>query len=141
MQPEVGDDLIGCLMNRLYQVIVLSTLVDIRLVKVEKFPRDLKLVKGVRLTVIQHIVYFGVHGSSASRDIIYFICHVISQENLIKGSCEFVGWELLTVFHHSDKFSDHRHWDTENTFLICLVTSLNNIFKVLCEFMGENASR
>lgn len=91
MQPEVGDDLIGCLMNRLYQVIVLSSLVDICLVKVEKFPRDLKLVKGVSLTVIQHIAYFGVHGSSASRDIIYLICHVISQENLIKGSCEFVG--------------------------------------------------
>ena len=42
------------------------------------------------LTVSQHLAWFGVHGSSGSIDIIHSICHVISQDYLIEGLCEFI---------------------------------------------------
>ena len=49
----------------------------------------------------------------------FLVCHAISQESTIKGSCEFMGelkirvnlYEFLTliVSHYSSKFSGHRH--------------------------------
>ena len=41
------------------------------------------------------------------------------------------------VFHHSDKFGDHRYCDSGDTmFSICHLTSRDLMFKVLCKFMG-----
>ena len=45
-------------------------------------------------------------------------------------------WELLTVYHYSDKFNDHNHCDSGDiTFLICDLTSRDYMFKGLREFM------
>ena len=33
------------------------------------------------------------------------------------------GWEFFALYHHPDKFGDHRNCDSEDViFLICLVT-------------------
>ena len=48
-----------------------------------------------------HLCYFGAHRSSASGDITYVICHVTSQDHVMP-------MELLAVYHHLDKFGDHR---------------------------------
>ena len=37
---------------------------------------------------------------------------------------QIYGSELLWIYHHPDKFTEHRHSDSGNlTFLICYVTS------------------
>ena len=51
-------------------------------------------------------------------------------------------WELLMVYHHSDKFGDHRHCDSGVLFLFfCHVTLHDHMFKMLCKFMGGCLSR
>ena len=35
------------------------------------------------------------------------VCHVISQDHMIKGSCDFMGGSPL--IHHPAKFGGHRH--------------------------------
>ena len=37
------------------------------------------------------------------------VCDVISQDHVIKGSCDFCGWEPLKVSHHPTKFGSHSH--------------------------------
>ena len=37
------------------------------------------------LTVSQHVTYFGIYGTFASRGIMCLICRVTSQDHLIKG--------------------------------------------------------
>ena len=53
------------------------------------------------LTLSQHRALFGVHGFSASGDIMYLICHVTSHDYPTKRSCEFVGgssfWYVITL--------------------------------------------
>ena len=51
-------------------------------------------------------------------------------------------WVLLTVFHHSDKFSDQGRWHSgEIIFLVVHATSCNKILRELYEFMDKNSSR
>ena len=47
------------------------------------------------MTICQHLVYFGVHGSSAGGYIIYLICNVTSHEQLIDRAWEFTGENSL----------------------------------------------
>ena len=52
-----------------------------------------------------------------------------SQDHLIK-------WLLLVVGHHSDKFSDNRHYDKwDLMFLICHITYFYDLFKYSWDFM------
>ena len=43
------------------------------------------------LTVSHHFAIFGGHWSSASGEIAFLICHMSSQDHMIKGSCDFMG--------------------------------------------------
>ena len=45
-----------------------------------------------------HLDMFGDHGSSASRDIKYFICHVTLQKHVIEGSCNFMNGSFSQYF-------------------------------------------
>ena len=41
--------------------------------------------------VCQHPAKFGGYRHCCSGDIIILVCHVISQDHLIKGLCDFIG--------------------------------------------------
>ena len=63
-------------------------------------------------------IKFAGHGGLLYRDV-FLVCHVISKNHVIKGSCDY-GWEFLVVSHHPTKFGSRRHCDTEDMmFLIC----------------------
>ena len=53
------------------------------------------------LTVSQWLAEIADHGSSASGDIMFLLCHVTSQDHVIKESCEFIGrsssWYVTTL--------------------------------------------
>ena len=72
----------------------------------------------------------------------YLICHMTSQDHLIEGSCSVYEWKPLVVYHHRDKFGDHRNCDSADLmFLICHVTSRNHAFKRLIKFMIGRSSQ
>ena len=49
--------------------------------------------------------------------------------NLLIGM-QIFGWELLLLYHYTDKPCDHRHCDGGDImFLICHVSSCKHIFK------------
>ena len=49
---------------------------------------------------------------------------------------QIYGWELSTVYHHFEKFGEHRHGNSgDKNFLVCCVTTWDYMFKRLCEFM------
>ena len=51
-------------------------------------------------------------------------------------------WELLTVWHDTDAFRNHRNNNNEDLmFLISNVTLNDRMLKGLCDFMGANPSR
>lgn len=43
--------------------------------------------------VSQDLAQFGVHGSSATGDIMYLICYDTSRDHLIKGVMSIDGWK------------------------------------------------
>ena len=42
---------------------------------------------------------------------------------------------IIIICHYPQKFDDHRHFESRDTFLICQ-TVLHNMFKGLCYLMG-----
>ena len=50
---------------------------------------------------------FGGHRYYVSVDIMVLVCHVISQDPIIKESCNFIGRSSSS--YHSANFSDHKH--------------------------------
>ena len=42
------------------------------------------------------------------------VCHVISQDHVIKGSCDFYRWEPLMISHHPAKFGGLRQGGSED---------------------------
>ena len=72
------------------------------------------------------------HGSSSNGDIMYLICHIISQDHLIDG------WEFFTKWPHPDKIGDYGHNDGgDMMFLIRHMISRNDMFKRLCRLWME----
>ena len=67
--------------------------------------------------------YFHVCKSSASRNIMYLICHVSSQDLLFKCSCEFVGAVLSQI--------------AGITYFICPMTLQEHMIKGSYDFMGR----
>lgn len=51
----------------------------------------------------QRPIPFGRHGHCSSEDIMVLICYIISQDHVIKESCEFMS-EYLRVSHHPGLF-------------------------------------
>lgn len=43
------------------------------------------------IKVNYHPVKFSGHRHSGSRDIMFLVCHVIVQDDVIKGSCDYIG--------------------------------------------------
>ena len=41
--------------------------------------------------VYHHSAKFGSHRCCNSRDIMFLVCHLISQDHMIKGSSDFIG--------------------------------------------------
>ena len=51
----------------------------------------------------------------------FLVCHVILQNDLIRGSCDFFEWGPLMVSRHLAKIGGHRHFGSGGkTFLICI---------------------
>ena len=42
--------------------------------------------------VKQHPVKFGGHRACGDGDVMILVCHMISEDHVIKGSCDFVAW-------------------------------------------------
>ena len=81
---------------------------------------------------------FGVHCGS---DVIILICHVISQDHLIKDDATS-RQELIKVRYHSVKFGGHRHSGiVDIVILVCHVISLDHAIKGSCAFTGRGLSR
>ena len=77
------------------------------------------------------------HGSSAGGDIMYLICNVAFYDQLIEGSCKFMGGSILqyltTLISFQYKYCDNG----DATFLICHVTYREHMFKGLYELWVE----
>ena len=56
-----------------------------------------------------HPAKYGDNRHYCSGDIMYEICHVISEDHVINGSCDFLWWESFIERHHPTKFGGHRH--------------------------------
>ena len=67
-------------------------------------------------------------------------CHVILQDHVIKGSCDF-----MVSSHQGElpsKFGGHRHSDSKDIMnLVCHVILEDHVIKGSFDFMGGNHSR
>ena len=45
------------------------------------------------------------------------------------------------VFHHPEKFGDHKHCDNGYMFLICHMILQDHVTKEPCDFIGRYSSR
>ena len=62
------------------------------------------------LTVSYHLPKFGALRSSADGNKMHVLCHVTSQDHVIKRPHNFMGGNFMSaVCHHPDKFGDRRH--------------------------------
>ena len=55
-----------------------------------------------------HPASSGGRSSSGSGVIMILVCLMISQDHVVKGSCNLFGWEFLMISHHPAKFVGHR---------------------------------
>ena len=53
---------------------------------------------------------FGAHRHYGNEDVMILACRVILQDNVIKGSCDFLVKKAIKVNCHLAKFGEHRHW-------------------------------
>ena len=78
------------------------------------------------MKVRYHPAKFGGQGHCGRGNIMILVCHVILQDDAIKGSCDF--WlyerESINVSYHPAKFGSHRHSDSGDIVaLVCHVIS------------------
>ena len=97
---------------------------------------------GLRLK--QEVTIFpmsGGHWSSASGDVKFLMCHMISQDHVIEGSCVVTGGrEPLMVSGNLAKFDGHKYCDsTDMIFLkICCVILKDHVTKKPRDFTGRS---
>ena len=73
---------------------------------------------------------FGGHRDSESEDIAALFWHVISQDHVIKGQCEFCREKPIEVSYHNAKFGGHRHCVSGNIMiLVCHVIFQDHVIK------------
>ena len=86
-----------------------------------------------------HPAKFRGHRHCGSGDIIFLICHVISQDQIVKGSCDFKKQEPVKVGCHPDKFDSHRYSDNGDIMvLVCHVILQDYVIKGSYDFMGRS---
>ena len=66
------------------------------------------------LIVCHHPAKFSGHRHRASGYLIILVCHVISQDNVIKGSYDFIGYPLMV----SHQVCGHRYCDSGTIMLL-----------------------
>ena len=62
---------------------------------------------------------FGGPRHCGSGDIKILFCHMISQDDVINSSCDFMG--RIKASYHSAKFGGQRHSGGGDIFLVCHV--------------------
>ena len=97
-KQEVGDDLSVCILSLLSEVNTLPSLVAISPVKVEKQFFQFVTRSKIHITLrmgSSHVrspslAKFGTHRYSASGDIMYLICYLISLDHIIRRPPIFI---------------------------------------------------
>ena len=82
-------------------------------------PRDKRIIwlYGQERIKVDYVpAKFGDHRHSDSGDIMVLICHIISQDHLIKGSWDFTGWSPSRLSYQSAKLGDHKNCDSRYIF-------------------------
>ena len=82
---------------------------------------------------------FRGYWSSASGDIKYLICHVISQKHVIEGSSNYQ-WEFFMIYHHLAKFDGPRY-SSRDMFLVRHVIKQDHGMKGPGDYNDKNPSR
>ena len=67
-----------------------------------------------------HPAKVGGHSHSGSGVISSLVCHVILQDHVVKGSCDFMDGNPSWLSHHSAKFGDHRHCGSGDMMFLVL---------------------
>ena len=65
------------------------------------------------LIVCHHPAKFLGHSHYGSGDVMVLICHVITQDHVITGSCDF-GKESFKASHQLAKFGGHRRYKRQS---------------------------
>lgn len=66
----------------------------------------------------------GGHRHCSITDIILLVCHVVSQDLVIKESSDFVGRSISRLSYHPGRFGGQRHSGRVNIMLfVCHVTT------------------
>ena len=78
----------------------------------------------------QQLATFGGQRHCDSGDIMILVCHVISQDHVIKGSYDFFWQEPIKVRYPPAKIDGHRHSDSGDiVVLVCHVISQSHAIK------------
>ena len=88
--------------------------------------------------VYHHPTKFGGHIHCGGVDITVLVCQVISEDHMMKGSCDFISKDPS----RSVKFGGHRYSGSGDIIIfVCHVTLQDHVIKVLCDFMVRSLSR
>ena len=133
-------------------VTTLSSMVaiDIAVEKIWRFslsrdllrPRDQRIMQVYECEfhiVFYHPAKFGGHSHYDNGDIMILVCHIISLDNEIKGSC--VLWVGAPQDSHDpSKIGDHRYCGSGDMLLDCHVIPQDHVIKESFEFMSGSNS-
>ena len=72
------------------------------------------------IKISYHPANFARHRNCSSGDIMIIVYHVILQDHVIKGSCDFMDRSPSKSYHPA-KFGVHKHSITGDMFLLCHV--------------------
>ena len=101
-------------------------------------PRDLRamwIYEKKLLKVSPQPVTFGDHRHCVSGEIVVLVWHVISQDNVIKRSNDFMGISPSRFSYHSAKFGGHKRSSSVGiTVLVC------HVIKGSSDFIGRSPS-
>ena len=76
---------------------------------------------GFPLTLIHHVAKSGGCTHCGNRDMFFVM---VSQDHMIKGSCDFMG-----ETNHTAKFGGHRHCGSGDMLLVYHMASLDHMLK------------
>ena len=96
------------------------------------------------LQISHHSNKFRGYRHCASDDVLVLACHVILQDRMIKGSCDFMSsspLQPIKVSYHRAKFGSHNHSGIGVIRdLVCHVILQGHVVKGSCDFMGGSPS-
>ena len=69
-------------------------------------------------------------------------CHVILQDHVIKGLCDFMGSQPIKLSYHPAKFGGHRYYGCRDIMVfVCYVALQDHMTRASCDFMVRSFSR